>query len=100
MIFVNVLLLSLDKSGISVYMYANGIIIFSINSHLVLAETDLKNAVESVQYGSRENKLLLNPQKSYVMVNLHGTLTGTYLFSLDLHIKFLNKYLKKDVFNS
>ena len=68
LILVNDLLLSLDKSSISVYMYADDITIYSANSDLGQAESSLQNAVDSVQSWFKNNKLLLNPKKSHVML--------------------------------
>ena len=68
LIFVNDLLLSLEKSGISVYTYADDITIYSANSDLGLAEASLQNAVDSVHSWFKNNNLLLNPKKSHVML--------------------------------
>ena len=52
-------------------MYADAITIYSANFDLGLAEASFQNGVESVQAWFKNNKLLLNPKKSHVM------LTGT-----------------------
>ena len=49
-------------------MYADDITIYSANSDLGQAEFSLENAVDSVQSWFKNNKLLLNPKKSHVML--------------------------------
>ena len=106
LIFVNDLLLSLEKSGTSVYMYADDITIYSANSDLGQAEASLQNAVDSVQSWFKNNKLLLNPKKSHVMLIgtrqrtqeklLRITVNETTLDQKD-HVKLLGIHIDKNL---
>ena len=106
LIFVNDLLLSLEKSGTSVYMYADDITIYSANSDLGQAEASLQNAVDSVQSWFKNNKLLLNQKKSHVMLIgtrqrtqeklLRITVNETTLDQKD-HVKLLGIHIDKNL---